>query len=661
MKIALCLCPQWSLITPSFALGSLSAALEHDGHETEQIDLNLLSAYYLGNDRELFWRFSHKEGPIMDGRKLQQNLKDVVKIFEKFWDSWIDKMSKFDAVCFTTYETNILITDYIARKIKQINPKVQIWYGGPHCIDSEKGGLIATRDGKKYYREFVDVGCGLNEGEIIIRDLANSYELNQNYDGVKGVWIWDRIAPSFPTALPEGRSGRKPVYGGQSQIVNMNDLIPPKWDSNTMELYRNLNKETSLMIPIQTARGCTFKCTFCQETRLYRHKSAEKIRDDIKQLYEEHGVEQFWFVDSLMNGSIKQFSKVIDLIHELPYDIKWGGYCRTSKKMDDKMMKKAAESGLKWMEVGVESGVNKILGLMEKGQTTDDIEQVMKTTHNNDIGLSINWIPAFPQENSMDFLQNLHFLYKNSSYISNTTDVPMGFSEYNKNLRYLSRVSLMLPTQLYEGTPLEVHKSDYDIADNNFLEKWVSNDFRNNALNRTARTQLTKLLLEILDVEHSTHEPHQIQIETMEFHGEPSDVDFSSCWLNFANENIVIKDKKKSVIQSVVDDIKVWLWLLYKIKGDYDIKFKAKGLLVTGNDITNADFNYNVFVSVRDGKYNLMINQQLVSDEMNYTDTCVEGGDFNMVGESRGTNYLDTQDYEKYRRSYPRTPHTNRY
>ena len=42
-----------------------------------------------------------------------------------------------------------------------------------------------------------------------------------------------------------------------------------------------------------------------------------------------------------MNGSIKQFSEVIDLIHELPYDIKWGGYCRTSKKMDDKMMKKA--------------------------------------------------------------------------------------------------------------------------------------------------------------------------------------------------------------------------------------------------------------------------------------------------------------------------------
>ena len=43
-----------------------------------------------------------------------------------------------------------------------------------------------------------------------------------------------------------------------------------------------------------------------------------------------------------------------------------------------------------------------------------------------------------------------------------------------------------------------------------------------------------------------------------------------------------------------------------------------------------------------------LINQQLKSDEMNYTDTCIEFGDFNEIGVSRGTNYLDTQDYEKY-------------
>ena len=65
------------------------------------------------------------------------------------------------------------------------------------------------------------------------------------------------FTPSFPPVTTEGRSGRKLVHGGQSQIVNMNDLIPPKWDSNTMELYRNLNKETSLTYQYKS-RGCTF-------------------------------------------------------------------------------------------------------------------------------------------------------------------------------------------------------------------------------------------------------------------------------------------------------------------------------------------------------------------------------------------------------------------
>ena len=175
MRIALCLCPQWSLITPSFALGSLSSALEQDGHETEQIDLNLLSAYYAGKDKDKYWRFSHKENAIYDGKVFQANFVNISKQFDKFWDSWIDKMSKFDVVCFTTYSSNITTTDYIARKLKQINPKIQIWYGGPYCWQTESGGLIATQDGKQKFREFVDVGCGLNEGEVIIKDLAKQY------------------------------------------------------------------------------------------------------------------------------------------------------------------------------------------------------------------------------------------------------------------------------------------------------------------------------------------------------------------------------------------------------------------------------------------------------------------------------------------------------
>ena len=41
MKLALCICPQWSVETPSFAIGSLKSHIKHKDVEVEQVDLNI--------------------------------------------------------------------------------------------------------------------------------------------------------------------------------------------------------------------------------------------------------------------------------------------------------------------------------------------------------------------------------------------------------------------------------------------------------------------------------------------------------------------------------------------------------------------------------------------------------------------------------------------
>jgi radical SAM superfamily enzyme YgiQ (UPF0313 family) len=666
MRIALCLCPQWSLITPSFALGSLSSALEQDGHETEQIDLNLLSAYYAGKDKDKYWRFSHKENAIYDGKVFQANFVNISKQFDKFWDSWIDKMSKFDVVCFTTYSSNITTTDYIARKLKQINPKIQIWYGGPYCWQTESGGLIATQDGKQKYREFVDVGCGLNEGEVIIKDLAKQYSKYKNYNGVKGVWVWDKQSPSFPTALPPGRSGRVPVFNGNpNKLVNMNELDVPMWSEETLKLYEKINKKDFFMLPIQTARGCTFKCTFCSETRLYRYKSAEKVRDDIDKLYKQYGYKDFWFVDSLMNGSMKQFEQVINLLDELPYDIKWGGYGRTSKKMTDKLMKKAKSSGMNWLEVGVESGVPKILGLMEKGQTPEVIKDVIKNSYNNGVGFSANWIPAFAKENSMDFLQNLMFLYECRDYFDkkSLTD--------GKNLRFVSRVNMMMPVEVHKGTPMDIHKSHYSISDDKFIDDWVSNDYKNNILNRNIRGHLTHLMLNLLDVQNTTMQDidNNIKLNKMIFGSDEKDItniDYNDSFLKFANkqkELDKVENKEQNIKQSIIDDIKVWIWALHKIKGDFIVDFEFTENFIP-QLLKDTQFKYKVYCKSYDDNYKIKIYQSLLSDDLKYEDYYFQSGNFAEKGyklKSKNLNYVDSQRYDKYKVSFPRTEMTNQY
>jgi len=666
MKIALCLCPQWSLTTPSFALGSLSQVLESQGHSVEQIDLNLLTAIYVGDERHKYWRLSNKESPIYDGKVFQANFVDITKRFDKFWNVWIDKMSKFDIVCFTTYSSNITTTDYIARKLKQKNPNIQIWYGGPYCWYAKSGGLVSTKDDIEMYREFVDVGCGLNEGEVIIKDLINQYSLNKNYNGVTGIWTWDKMKPSFASVLPKGRSGRNPVYGGRPmQLVNMNNLEVPTWDKKTLKLYEQINSEEYFMLPIQTARGCTFKCTFCSETRLYRYKSAKKVRDDIVKLYNEYGYTDFWFVDSLVNGSMKQFEELIDLLNELPFKINWGGYGRTSTKMNDNLMKRAKSSGMNWLEVGVENGIPKILGLMEKGQTPDIIKDVLKHAHNNGVKLAANWIPAYARENSMDFLQNLIFLYDTRNYFDNKSE-----SE-DEHKRFVSRVKMMVPVEVHEGTPMSVYKSHYSISDDRFVGDWVSNDYRNNVLNRNIRGHLTHLMLDILDVQNTTMQDidNNIKLNKMVFDDNEKDItniDYNTSYLKFANkqkEMDSVEDKEQSIKQSIIDDIKVWIWALYKIKGNFIIDFEFTENFIP-QLLENTQFKYKVHCKSYDNNYRLEIHQSLKSDDLNYEDTFSQSGNFNEKGyklKSKDLNYIDSQRYDKYKVSFPRTEMTNQY
>ena len=192
MKLALCICPQWSVETPSFAIGSLKSHIKHKDVEVEQVDLNILSSLHTKqNDIKEFLDWGN-DTPWNS----ESNFKgSILPHFKDLWHEHIDKLAEYDVVAFTTYISNILTTDYIARYLKQKNPKIQIWYGGPYSWFADAAGLVE----KDNYREFVDIACGSTDGEMIIADLVNRYLEDGHYENVKGIYRWDKMKPSFPT------------------------------------------------------------------------------------------------------------------------------------------------------------------------------------------------------------------------------------------------------------------------------------------------------------------------------------------------------------------------------------------------------------------------------------------------------------------------------
>lgn len=683
--IALVICPQWSIETPSYALGNLKSHINSPDVEVKQFDLNMGSYHYI-KSTEHFFTFMDWGNDIP--WNVEYNVKEnVIPYFEEYWEPIIEELSTFDIVTFTTYTSNITITDYFARYIKQKNPKIQIWYGGPYSWYAECAGLVS----KGYYKEFVDVTTDANEGEQVISSLVSNYLKDGHYENVKGIWRWDKQTPSYPTALPKGRSGREPIFNGNIPPSNLNKVKSPSWDKEVIDVYKVVaeSERTYPKVPIQGSRGCTFKCTFCQETRRYRFKDFDNIVDDMKQVVKETGVTGFWFADSLVNGSMSQFSKLIDRLeyekNHNDFNITWGGYFRTHKKLDGKLLKRAVGVGLDYMNVGTENGTNKILALMEKGQTSDDVSHFLKSAYEAKAMFNANWIPGFPKENYMDFMIQLKFLYDNRKYFKNN-----------------GLLNLMRSTDMLNNTPLEVYRDKFDISNNNKLfNTWVSNDKRNFLAIRYFRSNCIEALLSCMgftkDAE-SNERGFYHTVKDKKFGGTPpyyrarvftnkldikkklvklrrnvSDSFLNSSYLEYSKSNELSKILEEELIQTY----RTFVWTIFNLCETADIEFSTKDKFA-GYNIKNSYLKYDIKIKTDEDnilssfKYELLVDKKdkKLNDETDKFSIHIKDEiNINLVGnkipkeesEKVKEDYLDSNNFYKHKLNLPRTQMTNLY
>ena len=721
LKIALALCPQWSTSTPSFALGSLNTALNNAGFtSTKQFDINMMSSLYLiDNYPDLFEKWI-VEDPWSTKKVFREQ---IIPLFKDFWFNIVEEMSKFDVVAFTTYSSNIMTTDFLARYLRQLNPNIQIWYGGPFCWYGENGGLVEAGINqdigggerseleeslvKVMYREFVDVGCGTNEGENTIVELAESVVSGgDNYENVKGIWTWDKLRPSLPTVLPKGRSGRTPIYTGMLKIMRLDDLSTPTWTKEVLDGYTKLRKEDlyvndfgpELTLPIQGSRGCTFKCTFCSETRMYRYRSPEKLIEDIIFLNKNYGAKNFWFTDSLINGSIKNYKKLVDTLNELIdkgelSGIRYGGYFRTHKKMGEEFFDEARKSGLVYMNIGVENGVAKTLGLMEKRQTPEIIKDYLNAvTKDDQITFDAGWIPGFPRETNVDFVSSLKFLF----------DVKHNFKP---GVGRSGRINVMKGTDVLVETPLATQKDVFGISrKESLLKNWISNDYKNNIFSRHTRAHLTDYFLKIfninrrglvMDIEEWQNQnsddwknskmpkPQSWALDktyhTFKSGGVKENITdekiYNTSWLSPLNGDETFQDTLEN---SIIDQIRGFCWVLHNLHKNIDLSFDVEDNFKVFN-LKDTRFNFKFkFQTNENSDFKLDLEFKIHIDEEDKPFIDIEGvenlnvdrtyrvsGNFNKTYSIQNDEvkdlYLDSINYKKYNISLPRTAVTSQW
>lgn len=169
--------------------------------------------------------------------------------------------------------------------------------------------------------------------------------------------------------------------------------------------------------PLETSRGCPHNCYFCHNSIMgnsYRVVDTEKVIQNIDQLYNRYCIDGVIFQED--NFFLKT-NRVEEILYKLlDYKIGWKANSRLSyfRKIiyNEELMKLIIDSRCHLLQFGIESGSNRILRMINKGITVEEIVYLNKCLANYDIAVRYNFIIGFPTESRDEIDQTLTLINK---------------------------------------------------------------------------------------------------------------------------------------------------------------------------------------------------------------------------------------------------------
>ena len=337
--------------------------------------------------------FIEKDGhkvKIIDSNTLGYRIKDIKEEIEKFNPHLVGVTATTSCI-YDAYE--------VAKIIKEVDPGIKVVIGGPHVT------FIAKETLKEC--PFIDVVVR-GEGEETFRELVNFFESSSedtwSLEEVKGITF---------------RKDNKIIETDSRSLIKNLDSIPfPAYHLLPMEKYRLKNKRFAT---IMTSRGCPFSCIFCSSSRLFgktwRARSPENVIEEIKLLKNKYGVREIEFLDDTFTLNKKRAEKICEILIKEKIDISWSCSSRVDT-IDESLIEKLKKAGCHTIYVGVESGSQKILNIIDKGITLPQIEKTINLIKKVNINSFGSFILGIPGETVKTIKKTINFAKKlNPSFV----------------------------------------------------------------------------------------------------------------------------------------------------------------------------------------------------------------------------------------------------
>jgi len=236
------------------------------------------------------------------------------------------------------------------------------------------------------------------------------------------------------------RAETRCIHNPRRSAAPIDSIAMPNWKLFDVKRYFTITDSPSAFgvrqdgqnwrtMPVATARGCVFSCTFCHivyKHDPYRHRSTQSVLSEVDACITEYGANYINFWDDLTFYKLSQAEKIIDGLLDSGHRFSWSGAVRTdlfgnprvpySKRLA--VARKFKESGCSALGFSLESGNTEILKMMNKHVEVDFFEEQVAILREVGITCNTSVVFGYPIETRESIRQTFELCERNRVYPS---------------------------------------------------------------------------------------------------------------------------------------------------------------------------------------------------------------------------------------------------
>jgi anaerobic magnesium-protoporphyrin IX monomethyl ester cyclase len=248
--------------------------------------------------------------------------------------------------------------------------------------------ILCGADATDHYRAYFEKGADyviLGEGEETLGELLDQLSGRREKGPIVGLMTPETL---HPTRRPD--------------ITALDSLPFPAWDLVDIEKYRSiwLKRHGYFSMNMVTTRGCPYHCNWCAKPiwgQRYNSRSPGNVVEEMKWLKDSFSPDHIWFADDILGLKPDWIETFADLVKANDALIPFKCLSRADL-VNEKTAAALARAGCKTVWLGAESGSQKILNAMEKGDTVGDIYRAAGLLKQNGIAVGFFLQFGYPGE-----------------------------------------------------------------------------------------------------------------------------------------------------------------------------------------------------------------------------------------------------------------------